>query len=640
MRRIGICAVALALVVGAGFLSRDFFYSLGFPVPGSNELRDSRVLLDLIARAGKDGGRIPPGVYRVCDTDAREVLIRGARGKTIDARGVTIILKPGQSLTLDQCEDMMLAGLTVDFDPVPFTQGMITEIDPVERSLTVVLDEGYPDMESLPKNGHICCSVFDPVSLKERPLPLNYFQNASAVGGRTYKVSHATNDFLFDVVGRAESARVGDRISLCKRSGFAITIKGCARVRLEGVTVFTSPGYAIWEVDGEGGNHYKNCRILKRPATNRLITSVADGFHSYHVRRGPLIEDCEFRDTVDDSIAIHGFFSMVLEAPSASVVYLVCPFGQDLSPGEEVFFHEMPHGRVLGKAVVKSIQRIAPAALSAPVADVRQSFIRQGLSMRDLPVTQALKVGLDRDVILPAGKLVLASSSGLCGSGAVIRNNTLKGGHVRGVIVKADNVLIEGNRFEDIGANAILVWPELFFLEGPFPKGITIRGNTVTRCAWKVLGPRYANPGIGGAIQISTGMARRGFPPQCDPYSLIRDITISRNVIRDSGSFGIVLGNVLGGRISDNSIENPFHKPGVRESLGLAKAFDAREHPLEKPADLRARPAGILVYGSEDIVLSGNTVTPSVTDGGVPPLIVGPWCEKVDTKGSAPLSAR
>lgn len=642
MKKFVLCGLVIALVAGAAFLSRDFFYSLGCPVVGSGVLRDPCSLLDLVSKAKKEDGRlvIPPGVYRLCDTNEREVVLQGMRRTKIIAHGVTIVFKTGQSLLLDECEDVTLEGLSVDYDPVPFTQGTITEIDPAEKSLTVVLDDGYPDVESLPKSEHVCYSVFDPVRLKERPLPLDYFRTVSAAGERTYKCSQAISGFLFDAIGRPESAQAGDKIALCKRSGIAITIKGCARVGLKGVTVFTSPGYAFWEVDGEGGNHYKKCRIVKKPATNRLITTVADGFHSYHVRKGPVIEDCEFADTVDDTIAIHGFFSMVLESPSARIVYLVSPFGQDFFPGGELSFHEMPHGRVLGKAVVKSVVPIAPSTLSRPVADVRQSFLEQNFSMRDLPVTQALKVELDRDVVLPAGKFVLASSGAQCGSGAIIRNNTLRGGHVRGGIFKADDVLVEGNRFEDIGANAVLVSPELGFLEGPFPKGATIRGNTITHCGWKVLSPRHATPGIGGAIQTGTWLARRCFPPQLDPYPLIRDVSISRNVIRDSGSFGIVLGNVLSGKISDNIIEQPFNKPGVRESQGLAKVFDSQEHHLEKPTDQRARPAGILVYGSKDVVLSGNAVTPAAENGGVSPLIVGPWCENIETNGLGPLPTR
>lgn len=619
------------ILVGAClfFLNRHFS-----PLHGSNEPRDPQVLLDLLAKAEKENARvvIPPGVYRFCDTRAAGVNIQGMRRATIVADGVTVVFKPGQSLSLNDCEDVTLSGLTVDYDPLPFTQGMIMEIDQAEKSLTVALDDGYPDLESLPKTDLLLHIIFDPATLDPRPMHTDYFRKRTPLGNRAFKLSNLFSGFAFDPPGPAGGARAGDRIALLSRQGTAVNIRRGTRVRLEGVTVFTSPGYAFWEVDGDGGNQYKKCRILRKPGTTRLVTTVADGLHSYHVRKGPLIEECQFEDTVDDTIAIHGFFSIVLEAPSAHTVFIVSPFGQDFSTGARLEFHEMPHGLPLGEAVVKSVEKIPPSALAVPVADVRQSFIRQNFNLRNLPVTQALKVELDRDIALPPGKLVLISSSEQCGSGAIIRNNTLRGGHVRGVIVKADNVLVEGNRFEGIGANAILVFPELHFLEGPISSRVTIRGNTITHCGWKVLSPGHAVPGVGGAIQTCTGMAR-AFPPQCDPYPVIRDVTISNNTIKDSGSYGITLGNVLSGTISGNTIDHPFNKPGTKESRGLAQAFDSQAHGLEKPADTRAHPAGILVYGSQDVVLSGNTVTPSAENGGVSPLVVGPWCRNVQNAG-------
>lgn len=610
------------------------FFLAGCPPRGCDEVRDPQAMLDLLAgAAGKENTRIviPPGIYRICDTKVRAVSVDGLRKSTIVADGVTVVLKTGQSFKLNGCADVTLTGLTVDFDPLPFSQGKITEIDPVGKSITVVLDEGYPALESLPKESRLHYGVYDPVTAEPRSLLHDGFPDVVPVGDRTYKLSRASNGFLFDSLGRPDGAQVGDQISLYNRQNSAIEVRNGSRVHLDGVTVFSAPGFAIWEVEGEGGNHYSRCRIMRKPGTTRLLSGSADGFHSYQVRKGPLIEGCEFSDMVDDTIAIHGFFSIVLESPSSRTVYVVSPFGQDFSAGAGVSFHEMPHGNLLAEAVVKSVETLPAASLSKPIEETQRAFIKQRLNMRSLPPTQAtLKVELDRDIALPQGKLVLISSSERCGSGAVIRNNTLRRGHMRGVLVKADNVLIENNRFESTGASAVLVQPELFFLEGPVCKGVTIRGNTITHCGWKILNQRFAFPGV-GAIQTGTWMARRQFPPQFDPYPAIGDVTITDNIIEDSGGYGIVLGNVSKGRIANNTIKKPFGKSGAIESTGLDKMFDSTEHNLKKPADPRATPAGILVYGSKDVNVSGNSVSPASSQGGLPALIVGPWCDNLTT---------
>jgi len=647
MKKLLFLVVLLALAAGMFFSQKHQVHpsAESAPPPENSELRDPQALLSLLARTGNDSHIVlPPGVYRFCDTELPGISVQGLRRTTIVADGVTVLFKAGQSFNLNDCEDVTLSGLTVDYDPLPFTQGTITAIDAAGKSVSFVLEDGYAALEDLPnaaalQAGRQLFFVFDPATAEPRPILNDSFKEITRIGGKAYTLSKPANGFLFDVLGQPGGAQVGDRIALFIRNGIAIGIHGSSRMCLDQVTVFTSPGYAFWEAEGGGGNRYTQCRIIRKPGTTRLITTVADGFHSYQVRKGPVIENCEFNDTVDDTIAIQGFFSLLLEAPSARTVYIVSPFGQDFSAGAEISFHEMPHGRPIGKAVVQSVEKIPDSVLAASANEVRQSFIKQHFNMRDLPVTQALKVELDRDINLPPGKLVLVSSSERCGNGAIVRNNTLRRGHVRGVIVKADDVLIEGNRFESIGADAVLVFPELFFLEGPMARKVTIRENTISHCGWKVLNARFANPGIGGAIQICTSMARRLFPPQLDPYPVICDVTIADNIVTDSGSYGIVLGNVLSGRVTNNRIEAPFNKPGGRESKGLDLAFDSQEHTLEKPASPRAIPAGILVYGSEDVVLSGNTVTPSVESGGVPPLILGPWCEHIDVveQNNAPL---
>lgn len=638
MKKILLLLVLLGVAAGLLFLTKrplPLFFTSGFPVPGSAELRNPQDLLDLFSQSGKQSDRIviPPGIYRFCDTSMPGITVKNLRDTAIIADGVTILFKSGQTFRLRDCEAVTLSGLTVDYDPVPFTQGEITELDGPGKSLTVVLEEGYPTVESLPQTGNFLFFVFDPLTSEPRPVLNDGVRQVTQVADKTYKLSHISNGFLFDSLGEPGGVQKGDRIALFSRSGYAIEIHGCHRVGMDRVTVYSSPGYAFWEAEGGGDNHYYQCRILRKPGTTRLITTVADGFHSYRVRKGPVIEDCQFEDTVDDTIAIHGFFSMVLEAPSAHTVYVVSPFGQDFSAGAKLSFYEMPHGRPLGGAVVKTVESIPASALSVPVADVRQSFIKERLNLRDLPVTQALKVELDRDIDLPKGRLVLTSSDEQCGSGAIVRNNTLRRGHVRGVIVKADNVLVEGNRFEGIGANAILVFPELYFLEGPVSRGVTIRGNIITHCGWRVLNPRFANPGIGGAIQTCAGMARRQFPPQFDPYPVIRDVSISNNVIKDSGSYGIVLGNVSSGQVSGNTIEYPFNKPGSRESKGLDRVFDSQEHALEKTVAVRANPSGILVYGSKNVSFTENTVMPPAGKGGVSSFLIGPWCENIETGG-------
>lgn len=425
---------------------------------------------------------------------------------------------------------------------------------------------------------------------------------------------------------------MGDKIALFNRGGPAIQVIDSADCRMEGVSVFAAPGYAFYENGGEGGHQYVRCRIARKPGTDRLLVTAADGFHSYLVRKGPMIETCEFGDTADDTIAIHGFFSIVTGSKPPGAVQLVSPFGPDFEVGDTLRFLEMPHGREIGSAKVASFRPAKPDATGPPLDVLLKAWAKDGFRMRSIPQPKIWTVELEQPVDVPAGRLVLASSSTRCGNGAVVRNTVVRRSHKRGILIKADDVRIEGNTLEDVAGQSILIEPELFWLEGPLPKRVSIRNNTIHRSSWRSMNQSKSVLPLGGAIEVRTLLSRRQFPAQQDPYPLMEDFVIEGNTIRESGCYGLVLGNVKGAKILGNTFDKAFIRPGAAVSRALEKAFDSKEHTLGAASDFAAPPATILVFGSEDVVLSGNTFAPQPAESLVKPVSLGPWSS--DIRGS------
>ncbi|MBI5833998.1 MAG: hypothetical protein HZB16_17025, partial [Armatimonadetes bacterium] len=67
---------------------------------------------------------IPPGVYRGGPegNGACHLVWRGIANLEIVADGVTLVCtKPTRALGLDHCRDVTIRGLTIDYDPLPFT---------------------------------------------------------------------------------------------------------------------------------------------------------------------------------------------------------------------------------------------------------------------------------------------------------------------------------------------------------------------------------------------------------------------------------------------------------------------------------------------------------------------------------------
>ena len=573
---------------------------------------------------------IPAGTYRVCDTGLRGLTVKGLSDVTISAEGVTLLLKPGQGLTFQSCRNIKLAGLTIDFDPLPFSQGTIEAIDQGAKQIRVALDPGYPDPESLARrNPHVDALlyfVFDPKTLRPRPLLWEGFRESHAMADGRWQFGAPTSDKFFGEIGRPTAPREGDKIAFFSRGSAALSLKDCTSFRLERITVHASPGYAFFEDGGAGGHHYFQCRIVPPEGSQRLLATAADGFHSYLTRRGPLIEECEFGDTADDTIAIHGFFSVVAGRPAARRVQLVSPFGPDFEEGDELEFYAIPHGQPLGAAKILQMREADDTEVQVPFKDQLAAWAREGLRTRRIPQMTVRDIELDADLDLPGDGLVLVSCRRLAGSGAVVKNNTIRRSHKRGILVKADNVTIEGNRLEDVAGQSILIEPELFWLEGPLPRGVTIRGNTVLRSGWRSINHQTTSLGLGGAIEVRANLPRRQFPVQADPYPLMENFTIEGNTMRDSGTYALVLGNVRGAQVRDNLIDGVFRRPGLAGSRGLERVFDAKEHEAGAVSRTAAGAAAVLVFASEDVEFSGNKID---AGEGIEPVAVGPWCRDI-----------
>lgn len=110
----------------------------------------------------------------------------------------------------------------------------------------------------------------------------------------------------------------------------------------------------------------------------------------------------------------------------------------------------------------------------------------------------------------------------------------------------------------------------------------------------------------------------------------MENFTIEGNVIKDSGAYAIVLGNVRGARVEGNTIDGVFRRPGAAASRGLSRAFDATEHDFGAASDPAAPPAAVILHGSEEVKFAGNEIAAEAETKGV---VVGPWCRDVEGVG-------
>jgi len=557
--------------------------------------------------SGKKVITVPPGDYRL-DRGAG-VLIQQAEDVEIEATGATFWFGPDRGVVLEKCRRVKLRGLTIDADPLPWTQGVIESIDPKEKKMVIRLDAGYSALEGkqLTQPGRIL--FFDGESRRELPVFDDQATAFEALGERRYQITQFASARVFTSPVPGRPVQAGDRVAffIMYGGGSNVELRNCEGVTLEKVTNHAASSFAFHETLGKGGNRYQGCRLIRRPGTDRLMASRADCFHSYLMEKGPQIEDCEFSHSGDDLINIHGFFGIVVRAISPKEAIMVSPFGEILGVGSRIKISDPEISTQPRDGIVQTAEPLSDPEILAEVKALPSVLLeKKGLRIRDLAGCQVARVVVEGDAGWQPYEIV--SSPDRSGRGAIVRNNNLHDGHVRAVLLKSHDILVEENRIERTGHGGIVVEPEFFWLEGPFAKNIRIRGNTLVRNGW-------ASMELGGfgvshaAIQVGCHFGKRMFPRTLGAGMVNEDIEITGNRIEEPAGYAIMVMNTRRGTVADNRITAPFaagEQPAFYDFSRLPQGADLLSE--EQRTALRSPREAIFVFGSEEITLRGNTV--------------------------------
>ncbi|MDR3708818.1 MAG: right-handed parallel beta-helix repeat-containing protein [Capsulimonadaceae bacterium] len=588
---------------------------------------------------GQRSFRIPAGVYSFPNAGERDFALNGWTDAVIDASGATFLLNSG-GVKFNHCARVTLKGLTLDNDPFPAMQGIVKAIDRSNKTLDITLDPAY----QAPPAGGIARTnargiVFFPPDGRD---PVREEWEASygyeSMSGNDYRIKLLNNRF-FDVGDHPDSILPGYRVFVAAPNGSSgITLTGCDHVTLVGVHVYAGDGFSICELGGKGDNVYRDCVIGRKPGTDRLMKGGRDGFHSYGMRKGPTIEGCDISYTGDDLIAIHGFWDIVETQPEPTKIVLAAPFSRDFEIGSTLRFYDFDTTRPRGEAIVRSFIRLTGPESKARIQAVPSAMAQSHYAVRDFPdnLAELIEVTLDRPVQI--APLTIASSGEYCGNGAVIRGNHLHDAISRGVLVKANDITIEGNTMERISLPAIAILPESYWLEGPFVHRIRIANNTIVDCGEVSYNDRYMEPML-GAIQIANTFGHRLFnPPTFNGYATNSQVTIEGNRVIRPAVFAIFLGNVDGAAIKNNTIDHAHRRRAWIDKFDLSGAIVGGSGPdpvTDAQIEVLKHPLfSSLVLGSSNVAISGNKVV-SDLPGYLGDWGIGPWTRAITVENSA-----
>ena len=523
---------------------------------------DLQGFIDGELKAGKKRIVVPPGRHRVAVTEFEHsefaaddepqlhvagalganarihLLLAGLDGVEIVADGAEMICtEPTAAITFANCRNVTLSGLTIDYDPLPFTQGQITGLSPDKLVHEIEL---FPDYPAAAAGKGWKYEIFAPETGLLR-FGSYYDFTIDRLGDRALRLTKT---------GPAKSEpgteRVGDIVALGWvdwTSGIlphAVFLNACTGMRLENVTLHAAASFGFFEF-GCDGSTYRHCRVDRRPATSdprrravpRMRSLNADAFHSKHAAKGPTYRDCVARFMGDDCVAINGDYYLVTECTNGKARVLAKHVMRIKKGGTvEVTTAAGRHAtapKVLDVAPAGTITDAEKAYLQSQPLDGRMKNNQFGV------LTAAYEVTLEEPLNLPRGSVIAPADA--VGNGFLVEGCDFGFNRSRGAIIKAGQGRIIGNRFTENWMEAIKLSPEFWWLEAGCGDDVIIEGNIITRCH-------------DTAIRVSAYLAS----DRPLPAGAHNRITIKDNAIKDCPTPQIHVTSTDGLTVSGNTV--------------------------------------------------------------------------------------
>ena len=490
-------------------------------------------------------------VYRFARQPGDAILsLNGVSGITIEGNGAEIIGNPWNPfLGIVDSKDVTMRGFVLDCDPVSFTQGDIVEVSPGEGSFLWKIHEGYANPVELGEQlkRKAWSRVGFTIEAKARrikPGPIDFIEDITEVdrAGRLLRIDLVADDFTH--------IAAGDRFVFGLHHGghgALINVERSADIRLEDYTIHSGKyGMNHTFSDNHGRVHVKGAKITFRPGSDRLVTSIRDGFHVKHNRIGPIIEDCLLEGMMDDSINISVCPYWVKQDLGGNR-YLIAELGFSPRVGDELMAYTPIPGTVnRGLKVIEMEPQKNPKGRRG----------KWNIITLDQPIPGlALHQGGN---LFPGGhdKLHFTGLYNLDASGKdyIVRNNRFLPQRRHALLARCRGGLFEGNTVDGIGGSGVRLGNEIgSFYEGPFPADTSIRNNT------------FRNTGT-NPIWIGT----KGR----DAWA--KNITIENNTFSGWPDAAISLSSIDGGSIVGNTIEAGSGEPSQSSPLTVGNCRNLR----------------------------------------------------------------
>lgn len=506
------------------------------------------------------------------------LLINGGNNFTIEGNGASLVwTELIQALILRDCTNVTLQNFSMDYDPLPFTQGVVTAVQGTQ--VTVAIDQGYrTDITNILPQGNGYMTVHDRSTGAPTAGAATFYypKNARHTGGQ---------NVIFTLDWQDENAKKiaqGDVVCLFDRGDMTLEMSNCSKTTFNSVNMYSSPGFLFNEGYGEGGTVLKNCNIVPgaKPAgatQARLRSSNGDAAHFGNVKNGPTFDNCRITHSGDDGLNVQGFFYHVVKT-SGKTIWVTPKWDNGATVGDTIEAYEKTSYTAFGTAKITGFERLHDSSLKAAIKNA-YTGVAGGYQSEDL----VYKITLDKTLGFKVGDHI--TSLDRIGSGTTVKNCTFGYNTARGIVVKGHNVTIENNTIAYTSDSAIFALADLNWCESGFPQNVNIRGNKIEHC--NTNGSTSTNPGTIWVGIVPTSNVS-GFMNNYNNKS----ITVANNTITDTRVYGIFATNCDGITITGNTIDRPFVNGIGQAGAGYGLTPNS----------------GLFVGMSKNVTVTGNTV--------------------------------
>jgi hypothetical protein len=451
--------------------------------PAAGRAMDLQGFIEGRLKAGKRRVVVPPGCYRVKPSQGRHLFFQDLADVEIIADGVQMICtETCRAMVFDRCRNVRVKGLTIDYDPLAYTEARIVALPPDKGTVEFEIIAGYPE-DTLEER----IEIYDPVTGELRRTDAGWSGDFQPTGPHRYRIAKQKG---YRYQPQWDTEQVGDILVTTNKfpahaGGHAVESSHCVGLKLEDITLYTSPCFGFVEHACDGSTYF-HCKIDRRAAADdpvkrgfpRMRSLTADAFHSSEAVRGPAIIGCTAKFQGDDCVNIHGSYHFVM-ASAANQLRVAAAGRMTIEPGDPVEFLPFQGARPPDA----SARKIEP---DAPLSDTEKAFFQKvdlHPDMKHRLVTgqaACYKVTLDRPVELPRGSAVCSGNR--VGNGFVVKDCDFGYNRSRGILIKASRGQVIGNKIAHGWMAAVLVSPEYWWSEAASSSDVVISGNVISGC--------------------------------------------------------------------------------------------------------------------------------------------------------------